>query len=164
MPGLEEIGNGITALSGASNSIFGSGGSVIGNSTGNRLTQTDNTTVSTGSTKAKGSEQLQLEGAAILQLITDTLGSAGGLADIFAGEQSSGLFNSSVASNEAGDLVSKLVGEIAKITGKTVREEEGEEELTASASETQTIDETLNSESKEEEKGALENIGDFFGF
>ena len=73
-------------------------------------------TVSTG-TKT---EQLQLDQAAIDKLIQDVLGGADGLASIFGGEQSSGLYNSSTANQAAGDLTAKLVGELAKITGKTV--------------------------------------------
>lgn len=67
-----------------------------------------------------GSSQLVLEDEAVAQIIRDVLSGAGGLASIFAGEQTAGIFDSSVAASASGDLVAKLVGEIAKLTGETV--------------------------------------------
>jgi hypothetical protein len=71
--------------------------------------------------KKEGSrtEQLILEQEAVDKIIADVLGGVGGLAEIFAGEQNVGLFNSSVSAQAAGDLAANLAGEIAKITGKT---------------------------------------------
>jgi len=66
------------------------------------------------------SEQLKLDQAAIEKLISDVLSGPGGLAEIFAGEQNAGIFNSSAAAQAAGDLSAKLVGELAKITGEKV--------------------------------------------
>lgn len=64
-------------------------------------------------------EQLVLEQEAIDKIVQDVLGGADGLASIFAGEQTAGIFNSSVSAQAAGDLAASLVGEIAKITGRT---------------------------------------------
>lgn len=61
-------------------------------------------------------ERLQIDEAGIQKIIDDVLGGAGGLADIFAGEQTAGVFDSSVAAQAAGDLAANLVGEIAKLT------------------------------------------------
>lgn len=73
------------------------------------------------STKTKsGSSQLQLDQAAIEKLIEDVLGNESGLASIFGGEQTAGIFDSSVAAQASGDLAANLVGELAKLTGKTV--------------------------------------------
>lgn len=74
-----------------------------------------------GTKRATGSrtEQLKLDEAAIDKIIQDVLSQAGGLKDIFAGEQTAGLFGSSVSAQAAGDLAAKLAGEIAKLTGKT---------------------------------------------
>ena len=68
--------------------------------------------------------QLQLDDDAINKMIEDALGSADGLSAIFGGEQSTGLYNSTVANQAAGDLTAKLIGELAKITGKTVETED----------------------------------------
>lgn len=75
----------------------------------------------TGTRALTGSrtEQLKLDEAAVDKIIQDVLSQAGGLKDIFAGEQTAGLFGSSVSAQAAGDLAAKLAGEIAKITGKT---------------------------------------------
>lgn len=71
--------------------------------------------------------QLELTQEGIDKIVADVLGGANGLAAIFAGEQSSGLYNSSVAANEAGDLSAKLVGEIARLTGRQVSTTEEDE-------------------------------------
>lgn len=73
-------------------------------------------------TKTSGSrvEQLQLDQEAINKIIADVLGSADGLASIFGAEQGVGIYNSTSAAQASGDLVTNLVGELAKITGKNV--------------------------------------------
>jgi hypothetical protein len=73
-------------------------------------------------TQTSGSrvEQLKLDQKAVEKIISDVLGSESGLASIFGGEQSAGIYNSTVASQASGDLVANLVGELAKITGKNV--------------------------------------------
>ena len=73
--------------------------------------------------------QLQLDQEAIDKIISDVLGSEQGLASIFSGEQTAGIFDSSVAAQSAGDLAANLVGEIAKLTGKTVTTDESEEDI-----------------------------------
>lgn len=78
-------------------------------------------------------QQLELEDEAIDKLIEDVLGGADGLASIFAGEQSNGLFNSSVANQAAGDLTANLVGELAKLTGKTTTTSDGTTNSSANA-------------------------------
>ncbi len=71
--------------------------------------------------------QLELDDAAIKKIIEDVLGSESGLASIFGGEQTAGIFDSSVAAQASGDLAANLVGELAKLTGKTTEafDEEG---------------------------------------
>lgn len=70
--------------------------------------------------KTTGSERLILQEEAIKKIIEDVLGGADGLASIFSTEQVSGIFDSSVAAQAAGDLAAKLVGEIALLTGEKV--------------------------------------------
>jgi len=84
-------------------------------------------------TKSKvGSSQLQLEQEAVTKIIQDVLGSEQGLADIFSKENTAGIFDSSAATQAAGDLTTNLVGELAKLTGKTVTSEEEEGESSGS--------------------------------
>jgi hypothetical protein len=71
-------------------------------------------------------EQLKLDEEAVQKIIEDVLSGPQGLASIFQGEQSAGIFDSSVAAQAAGDLAANLVGEIAKLTG--VREATREED------------------------------------
>jgi len=81
-------------------------------------------TITTDKTRT---QQLQLDDAAIERLIEDVLSGPGGLAEIFAGEQTAGIFGSTVAAQAAGDLTAKLVGELAKLTGETVTRDTGTE-------------------------------------
>ncbi len=92
-----------------------------------------------GSSTFKGSqtEQLELDDAAIARIIEQVLGGPQGLAGIFAGEQTAGLFNSTVSAQAAGDVVASLVGELAKLTGKKTVTQESE---TDSSSKTKTKD------------------------
>lgn len=109
----------------AGGDAMGKLGSGLSSIFGGKTSTSGNTTAS-GSEKRTGktTNQLQLDPAAVQKIIQDVLGGADGLASIFSGEQSSGLYNSSTAAQAAGDLTAKLVGEIAKLTGKTVLEEE----------------------------------------
>ena len=66
------------------------------------------------------SQQLKLDDAAVQKIIDDVLGSGQGLASIFGGEQTAGIFDSSVAAQSAGDLAANIVGELAKLTGESV--------------------------------------------
>jgi len=66
----------------------------------------------TGATR-KG---LEIDPAAIEKIVADALGSEQGLAEIFSKENVAGIFGSSVAAQASGDLISKITGEIAKLT------------------------------------------------
>lgn len=81
-----------------------------------------------GTTTSRGTQtrQLELDQAAIAKIIEDVLGGPGGLASIFGGEQAAGIFGSSVSAQASGDLVSKLVGELAKLTSREVTTQEAE--------------------------------------
>jgi hypothetical protein len=68
--------------------------------------------------------QLELDQEAISKIIDDVLGGTSGLASIFGGEQNAGIFDSTVAAQASGDLAANIVGELAKITGKTVETSE----------------------------------------
>lgn len=93
-------------------------------------------------------ERLQLDEVAVQKIIEDVLSGPEGLANIFAGEQEAGIFNTSVAAQAAGDLSAKLVGELAKLTGTRETVEES----------------TTTAQQVAEEGGILSSIGDFFGF
>lgn len=80
----------------------------------------------TGTTSGLRTEQLQLDQKAVEKIIGDVLGSESGLASVFGGEQGVGIYNSSTAAQASGDLVTNLVGELAKITGKNVITDEEE--------------------------------------
>ncbi len=101
-------------------SIFDIGSQLFGTS---RKERTSGTSTRTGTR----TEQLELDRVAINKIIQDVLGGTGGLADIFAGEQSAGIFGSSVAAQSAGNFVANLVGELAKLQAKKVTTEEAEE-------------------------------------
>ena len=72
------------------------------------------------SVKGVQTSQKQLSQAAMDKIIADVLGSEQGLAALAQGENASGSFGSSMKTQLAQDLVTKLVGEIASITAPTV--------------------------------------------
>lgn len=81
------------------------------------------TTIGSG----RRTEQLKLDEAGVQKIIEDVLGGPQGLASIFAGQNTAGIFDSTVSAQAAGDLAANLVGEIAKITGvKEVLEDDAE--------------------------------------
>ena len=82
--------------------------------------------------KRTSSSRLKLDTAGVNRIIQQTLGSAGGLADIFQGEQTAGIYNSSVSAQAAGDFASKLIGELATITGETITSEDTQNKVLAS--------------------------------
>lgn len=63
---------------------------------------------------------LEIDEEGIQRMIQDILGGTEGLASIFSGEQATGLYSSSAAAGEAGNLLAQLGGELAKITGKQI--------------------------------------------
>ena len=101
--GLQDIG----AIVDIGKGIFGSSTSGSGSQSGK------------STTTGKTTQKLNLDQDAIMKIIADVLGGADGLVSIFAGEQSAGLYNASSSAQAAGDLASKLVGEIARLTAET---------------------------------------------
>ncbi len=156
---IAEIGAGVSGIGSGSQGLVGAIGSLFGSSTGTSGSMTG-TANSTTKATAKGvqTEELQIEDAAVQKIIRDVLSGPDGLAAIFAGEQSSGLYNSSSANQAAGDLAARLVGEIAKLKAKKVATNNQEEEQITDQTTTQT------SKTKAEDGGVLKGIGDFFGF
>jgi len=134
--------------------LFGSESKVKGSES--IFGQTDSTKNLLSKEYGTESEQLQLDPAAIQQIIEDVLSGPQGLASIFGGEQSSGLYNSSVSAQAAGDLASKLVGELAKITGKNVKTLDLTTDTEETASETKTQDGSTKTENKD--KGLLGSL------
>jgi len=96
-----------------------------------------------GTTKGTTTEQLNLDQQAVTKIINDILGGSQGLASIFSDQNVSGLYGSTVSKQAAGDLVSKLAGEIAKLTAKK----------------TTTTDQTTTQDQTQEKGGALSGIG-----
>ncbi len=80
-------------------------------------------TSSKNRTSLTRTEQLDISQEGIDKIIQDILGGEQGLASIFSAENNAGIFNSSVAADASGNLLSKLAGEIAKLTAvKTTSE------------------------------------------
>jgi hypothetical protein len=85
-----------------------------------KKTRETNTDKSSSTRKTK----LNIDEEGIQKIIDDMLSGNDGLAAIFGGEQTAGIFDSSVAAQAAGDLASKIAGELAKITAEQVISEE----------------------------------------
>lgn len=83
-------------------------------------TQTNGFTSAAASTSGTQTSQKKLDQAAVDKLVADVLGSDQGLAALAQGENVSGAFGTTMKTQLAQDLVTKLVGEIANITAPTV--------------------------------------------
>lgn len=119
---------------GALKGIFGSSGGTSG--TGN----------SSGTSKLSGTSTsfLEIGQNAIDKIVADLLGTANGVKDIFSQEKVAGIFDSSTAQGLAGDLASKVVGEITKLLAKQVSTQDATETNTSvSKQEAKTKDEGL---------------------
>jgi len=144
-------------------SIIGGMESLLGTTTKGKTKQK-----ATGKTTSKqdqsvveaGSEQLVLDPAAVTRIIEEVLSGPEGLASIFAGEQTAGIFNSTVASQAAGNLTAKLVGEIAKITGETVTGRT----LDSTTIAEQIVEQEASAQTEQKDKGLIGTIGDKLGF
>lgn len=79
----------------------------------------------TEQTEGTTRETFKVDEAGVLKYIEDILSGTGGLADIFAAEGEAGIYESSVAKSGTEDLLTKIAGEIAKLTGTKVTETEG---------------------------------------
>lgn len=124
-------------LSGAGSLIGGASGSGgLGGLGESLLGKDSNVTLNREETKlgrAKTIERVKLDEEAIQSIIEEVLGGSSGLASIFAGEQTAGIFDSSVAAQSAGDLASKLIGELARITAERESETISEDSLAATS-------------------------------
>lgn len=83
-----------------------------------------------GQSSSSGSESSVISGTkttkknldkdAIEYMLNEALGGNQGLSAIFKGEQNAGVYNSSVAAEASGDLVTKIIGELAALTAEEV--------------------------------------------
>ena len=114
----------------------------------NALFPADTKISGSGSSSGTTKQRLEIEDEAIERIINDVLGGAGGLAEIFSGEQTAGIFDSSVAAQASGDLASKLVGELAKLRAEQVTETK----------------QTSTQQQTQDKEGPIEKLGNLFGF
>ena len=128
------IGAGVSGIGGGIASGFGALETLFGSSTSSSQS---------GTTKGTVTEQLEIDEEGIQKILQDILGGTQGLASIFSEEQVAGLYSGSVAAQASGDLLTKLAGEIAKLTAKK----------------TQTADTTTTSKTEGGSDGLLGKIG-----
>jgi len=95
---------------------------------------------------AAATEQFVVDQDAIDKVISDILGGNEGLAAILSEEQGAGIFESSVAPDAIGELVAKVAGEIAKLTGTT----------TQTQTFTETEDQSFETQKEEDNKGLFD--------
>jgi len=137
---------------GAVGSLFGTSQSQSGSSSGEAHSKT------TANLTGESRSRLEISDEAIDKIVADILSGPEGLAEIFSGENVAGIFNSTVATLQASDLVSNIVGEIAKLRAEKVD--------TVDQTQTSVTDQTQSQQTKTKSKdeGVLSGIGDFFGF
>lgn len=106
--GASGVGTGAQGLTNALGDLFGTSGSSATSGTG--------TSQSTSTESGTFVEQLDISDAGVQQILQDMLASEEGLASIFSEENVAGIFDSSVSAQASGSLLTKLAGEIAKLT------------------------------------------------
>jgi len=89
----------------------------------------DSSTAQTGTKSEQrnltATEQLKVDKEGILRLIENILSDTGGLADIFGAEQNAGVFKGSTAKQGTENLLAKIAGELALLTGEKVSTDTG---------------------------------------
>jgi len=78
---------------------------------------TDATGTKTESATTSQTERLDIDRVGLLKLIDDALKGVGGLSEIFGQAAGSGLFGASASKQGTEDLLAKIAGELAKVTG-----------------------------------------------
>lgn len=123
-----------TSFSDISQGVFGTDSQTSGTKSG--LTTTDETIT----------KQLEVDKEGILKYIGDILSGNQGLAQIFSQESGAGLYGGSGAKQGTEDLLAKIAGEIAKVTGKETSTKTGtvgtEEETTSGTTSEGLLDQT----------------------
>lgn len=112
-----------TSLTGLGTDIFGTSGKSSGTKT---TTQTGTQTASQRG-RETSREQFVVDKAAIDKTIQDILAGSEGLAEIFTEEDIVGLYSTTEGKSGIEDLLAKVAGEVAKLTG--VRETEATQSL-----------------------------------
>ena len=148
----------ISAGTGLLDALFGGGTTTTGEATGTGTQKTTFDTLVTG--KKRGTEKrfLDIEEEGVQKIMADILGGTEGLAEIFSEQGAAGLYSTSVAAQASGDLVTKLAGEIAKLTAKEVTEFDITEEAAKTGvelAETETFQKTKQEEEDEGFFGGL---------
>jgi len=109
----------------------------------------------TADVSGEARDRLEISDEAIDKIVSDILSGPEGLASIFAGEQTAGVFNTSVAAQAAGDLTAKITGEIAKLRAERVQTEK------RTQTQIKTTEQEQRTDTKQKKKGLLAKI---FGF
>ena len=150
--GGTSFNTGFSDIVGSIGGLFGTSQSQSGSSSGEAHSKT------TANLTGESRSRLEISDEAIDKIVADILSGPEGLAEIFSGENVAGIFNSTVATLQASDLVSNIVGEIAKLRAEKVD--------TVDQTQTSVTDQTQSQQTKTKSKdeGVLSGIGDFFGF
>ena len=146
---FEAFAGGFSNLLGGVEKLFG--GSTSGASSGTASSISEAEATISGENR----DRLEISDEAIDKIVSDILSGPEGLASIFAGEQNAGIFDSSVAAQAAGDLASKITGEIAKLRAERVQTEN------RTQTQTQTTEQKQRTDTKQKKKGLLSKV---FGF
>ncbi len=108
------------------------------------------TSESTSNISGENRDRLDISDEAIDKIVSDILSGPDGLASIFGGEQTAGIFNSSVAAEAAGNLTSKITGEIAKLRAERIQ--------TENKTQTESSVQTKDVEQTDKKRGLIDQI------
>jgi hypothetical protein len=151
---LAAVGVGIASYAGGATlgtAVLAAGGSYLASGAlgGGATASSGATSRSKGTSEDLTIEQLQLEEEAVQNIANKVLGAGqGGLASILGTDRVAGIFDSTVSAQASGDLASKLIGEIAELTGQ--------KKTAASGKTTKNVDEKKTESNVED---LLGNIG-----
>ena len=132
-----------TSFTDISTGLFGSSGTTSGSGSSTKTGSTTSTEESTS--------QLKIDEIGIMQMIDQALKGTSGIAEIFGLSAGSGLFDSSGAKQGTEDLLAKIAGELAKVTGVTTTSRAG--------GETVESQEDSTSSSSTESDGIFDSLG-----
>jgi hypothetical protein len=155
---LLSIGQGIESILGNVTALVGSETSGSTVSSLDQLTEGFASSTAEGKSSGESRDRLDISDEAIDKIVSDILSGPDGLASIFAGEQNAGIFNSSVSAQAAGDLSSKITGEIAKLRAERIQTEDKTESLNKTQIETQRIEQDQRTDTRAKQKGLLNKI------
>ena len=134
-------------------SLFGNSGTTQTISSGSGTEASVGKANTTGTKKGTETKGFDVSEDAVNKIVADVLAGTGGLADIFGQQAGAGVYSATAAKQATGDLVSKIVGEVAKLNAKETTTYDIKEETAATEEGNKTATENITG--REKTKGGI---------